>query len=237
MSPTISGKDDSPEEPADDTGHQAAAIGNRMIAAWEIASVAVSALIAEWLITPFAVEDSWIEVVPLTLAGALMLFSHRVRGETAREIGWRIDNLGQAVVLLIPLQIGASAIIIGFGWLYASLHFTKLQAWQWLLWLPVWALIQQYALQGFINRRAQIICGRGYQSVLLVAGLFALFHAPNPWLTLATFVAGLFWASVYQREPNLLALALSQALMSLTLVIALPGSVLHSLRVGFRYFG
>jgi membrane protease YdiL (CAAX protease family) len=236
MSPTVSGRDDSPEEPSEDMAHQAA-IGNRVIAGWEIASVTISALIAEWLITPFALENSWIEVVPLILAAGLMLFSHRVRDETAREMGWRIDNFGQAVLLLVPLQIGASAIIIGFGWLYGSLHFTKLQTWQWLLWLPVWALIQQYALQGFLNRRAQIIYGRGYQSVLLVAGLFALFHAPNPWLTLATFVAGLFWSSVYQRAPNLLALALSQALMSLTLVIALPGSVLHSLRVGFRYFG
>jgi membrane protease YdiL (CAAX protease family) len=109
--------------------------------------------------------------------------------------------------------------------------------WQWVVWLPVWGLMQQYVLQGFINRRAQIIWGRGLRSILLVALLFALLHMPNLWLSAATFLGGLVWAAVYQRAPNLPALALSHGLMSLLLASSLPASTLNSLRVGIRYFG
>jgi membrane protease YdiL (CAAX protease family) len=97
--------------------------------------------------------------------------------------------------------------------------------------------MQQYVLQGFINRRAQILFGRGSKSVLLVALIFALLHLPNPWLSVATFAGGLVWAYVYQRTPNLLALALSHALMSMLLALSLPPSTINSLRVGIKYFG
>ena len=93
---------------------------------------------------------------------------------------------------------------------------------EWALWLPLWGLMQQYVLQGFINRRAQMALGRGWPSVLLVAFVFALLHLPNPWLAFATFAGGLVWAYVYQRAPNLLALALSHALMSMLLACRSP---------------
>jgi membrane protease YdiL (CAAX protease family) len=134
-------------------------------------------------------------------------------------------------------MIGMGILIIVAGWLTGGFRSEKLYLWQWVVWLPVWGLVQQYVLQGFINRRAQIIWGRGARSVLLVALLFALLHLPNPLLSVATFLGGVIWAIVYQRAPNLFALALSHALMSLLLATSLPASALNSLRVGIRYFG
>ena len=208
-----------------------------VLAAWEIASVTLSFLITGWLILPFAGNSKVIGAIPIILAFVLMLLSHRARGETAREVGWRLDNFFAAIRLLLLPLLGAAALVITIGWMNRSFRLEKVQLWSWVLWLPVWGLIQQYALQGFINRRAQMIWGQGFRSVLLVASIFALLHLPNPWLTLATFVGGLVWAIVYQRAPNLLALALSHAVMSLLLVWALPPWVLKSLRIGFKYFG
>jgi membrane protease YdiL (CAAX protease family) len=59
---------------------------------------------------------------------------------------------------------------------------------------------------------------------------------PNPWLMTATFFGGLMWSYVYQREPNLWALALSHAVMTAILVITVPYGALHGLRVGYNYF-
>ena len=212
-------------------------LGDKTLAVWEIASVTSSFLFAEWMIQPFAGSSQLVSAIPIGLAFALMLLSHHARGETAREIGWRMDNFFGTVRLLILPMIGLGILIVVIGWLSRGLRSDKLQIWQWVVWLPVWGLIQQYVLQGFINRRAQIIWGRGARSVLLVACVFGLLHLPNPWLSVATFVGGAVWAWVYQRAPNLPALALSHALLSLVLASSFPASAINSLRVGIRYFG
>jgi hypothetical protein len=212
-------------------------IGERALAGWEIVSVSSSFLIAAWVILPFADNSKLIGVVPVGLAFVLMWLSHRARLETAREIGWRLDNFFAAARLLVLPMLAAATLILIVGWLSNSLRFDWTFLWRRLLWLPLWGFMQEYVMQGFINRRAQIIFGKGWRSILLVASLFAVFHLPNPWLSLATFAGGLLWASVYQRAPNLLALGLSHGLMALLLASQLPASALKGLRVGFKYFG
>jgi membrane protease YdiL (CAAX protease family) len=211
-------------------------IGSKTIAAWEIISVTLSFLMAEWIVRPFSSHDKVSVAAPLAAAIILMFISHRARGETLRAIGWRLDNFWPALrLLLLPLTAGA-ALILAAGFFARGFVSKKWLEGQWLLWLPIWGLVQQYALQGFVNRRAQIVFGAGIRSVLLVALVFALLHLPNPWLSIATFAGGIVSAAVYQRQPNLFALSLAHALMSLLLVFAVPNSILGGLRVGLRYF-
>jgi membrane protease YdiL (CAAX protease family) len=212
-------------------------IGGRLLAAWEIASITLSFLIAEWIVPPFAKHRLLVGAIPLGLALALILLSQRARGERARDTGWRMDNFTSALRALALPMLAVAVLLIVAGWLSKGFRADKIYLWQWLAWLPAWALIQQYALQGFINRRAQILFGRGPGSIVLVGCLFAVLHLPNPWLACATFVGGLIWGGVYQRHPNLPALAISHTLMSLLLVWTLPPSLMSNLRVGFRYFG
>src|SRR5260370_42149566 len=103
--------------------------------------------------------------------------------------------------------------------------------------IAVGALFQQYALQGYINRRAQVVFGPGAKSILVTAVLFSLIHLPNPMLSALTFIGGVVWATVYQRQPNLFALAISHTIASITVAQAIPTEVMNSLRVGFKYFG
>ena len=128
------------------------------------------------------------------------------------------------------------ALFLALGWQLGTLNFGRSNFATWVLWLPLWALVQQYVLQGYINRRAQLIFDKGWRSISLTALVFALLHAPNPLLCLVTLIGGALWAWVYQRAPNLPALALSHALASLSLACGLS-PYLKSLRVGINYFG
>ncbi len=203
---------------------------------WEVVTIITSCLIGEWAIVPFAAGRGILTAVPILLAISFMICSHWYRGESLQAIGFRLDNFVAAVRILLLPTLAAVIVILILGWALSGSAFVLRPLRSHLLLLPLWALFQQYALQGFINRRLQTALGTGFKVTLLVGLLFGLLHLPNPLLALLTFLGGLIWAGVYQRQPNLLALGISHSLASLTLALAIPPNLINSLRAGFRYF-
>ncbi len=209
----------------------------RALAACEILSLVSTLLLGAWAVAAIS-NDHFLLPIPVAAGLIYILLSMRIRGEGVRVLGFRMDNFVNACVpLLIAMALG-SAVMVAIGWTLGSLRVALPAQRSYILLYPIagvaWGLLQQFALQGFVNRRAQIIWGRGWRSCLLVAILFAVFHLPNTWLSVATFIGGLIWAPVYQRYPNLFALALSHAIMTFVLVTTMPESALQGLGVGFR---
>jgi len=211
------------------------------IVAWcEIGYVLACVLAGEWVIPPRLMKDPRVYSIPVALVLIGGFISHWQRSERPSELGFRLDNFPRAFRLLLAPMLIACFMLLTTGWAAGSINIAiALDSQRFLRRaapLFLWGLQQQYALQAIVNRRVQVILGKGSASALAVALILAGLHAPNLALVVATFVGGIIWASVYQRTPNLFALALSHCVMTMVLAASLPRVWLHGLRVGAGYF-
>ncbi|HKN47267.1 MAG TPA: CPBP family glutamic-type intramembrane protease, partial [Candidatus Polarisedimenticolia bacterium] len=167
---------------------------------------------------------------------AFTLASSYLHGDTAADLGLRIDTLGRA--------LGEAMVVIAPGLLVAFVMGRSLEGGRPLtperltvsfLGVYTWAFFQQYGLQCFFNRRLRVVLGHPIGHDVVCAGIFAALHLPNPFLTVVTFGAAYCFCALFRRCPNLFALAAAHALSSSVLYYSLPPAVTHLMRVGPGY--
>ncbi len=223
-----------------------ARISLRVVSALEIGSVLISVVITSWAIIPLQPDQRWLMALPALFALALMINSQRVRGESMREVGFSSKYFYSALRLLAAPTLIACAVFAAIGYSSGSFHRTS-HFWVNALGAPLWALIQQYAMQAFIYRRIRFMLidvslaseerkKRTSLAILATAAIFSSAHAPNMTLMILTFAGGLMWSWVYERAPNLFAIALSHAAISMMLMTSLPPWLLSSMSVGYKHF-
>jgi membrane protease YdiL (CAAX protease family) len=207
----------------------------RLVTLLEVAAVVLSVLIATWVVVPLSPGQRVTVIFPAFFTLSLIIHSHHVRGESARELGFAANEFWHATRLIVGPTAIAVLILLFVGFRAGRLTFDNTLWWK-LATLPLWGFFQQYVLQGFIYRRVREVTGRGFLPVLVTAALFAIVHLPNPMLTALTFIGGFIWTSVYERAPNLYALGLSHGIVSLLVMTTLPTSLMPSFSVGYKYF-
>jgi membrane protease YdiL (CAAX protease family) len=204
-------------------------------AAAEIAAMTTLLLSYIWLWQDVFRGDFYLCVL---LYFAIGVASHLRRGETAREIGLRADNLGAATrralfyvgpLILIPPLVG-----LALGTIRVPPPSYVVPG---VLWRLVWGTAQQYGLLCFFYRRLQELLPGVWPPLVAASGIFALFHLPNPFLTAVTLGAGALSCWLYRRIPNLWALGAAHGLLSISISRCLPESITARLRVGPGYLG
>ena len=174
------------------------------------------------------------------LAGflAITLAGHRRRGETAHDLGFRIDNIGQSAKLVFTYVAPLIVLLVVVG-LALDLHREPPidRLWTRVALMPLFGIAQQYGLLGFYYRRFQEVLPGPWASALASASVFAILHAPNTPLLIMTFLVSVGACYLYRRAPNLWVLGLAHGLLSITVAMFLAKLLLFGLKVGSRALG
>ena len=99
----------------------------------------------------------------------------------------------------------------------------------------LWASAQQLLLQDFFLVRLLRLIARPHAAALTAAAMFSLAHLPSPILTVVTFIWGWLACLLFLRYRNLYPLALSHAILGITMAVTIPGLVTRNMRVGLGY--
>ena len=191
------------------------------------ALIVATVLVYTWIVAPVA--PRW----TAALASGIVLCIAAVRAARRGEWGVARSAFLPALGAAAVFTTAAAAAIALAGWRLGSWHARPAGAADAGL-LLLWALGQQFALQIVLLRDAQTLTSP-QPAIVLAAAAFAALHLPNPFLSAATFTAALVWCAIYDRHPNLLPLALSHALLTLVVLVALSDAATGRLRVGAAY--
>ena len=99
----------------------------------------------------------------------------------------------------------------------------------------VWAIAQQWLLQGYFLPRLAQVTRRESWAAAIVGGLFAVAHLPNAILTVMALFWGLTASFLFLRYRSIVTLGFAHAVLGITVAISIPGPVLHNMRVGLAY--
>jgi small-conductance mechanosensitive channel len=200
----------------------------------EVACLVFCIEVIMW-ISPFTASPRTTSAGMILIIIVLLIVTFIRDRRPARELGLRTDNFFAALAhLILPLSVFILVVVV-IGLFAGTLRFGP-RFFSMLVFVPTWALLQQYLLLAFVNSRMRVIFGEGKRSRTATAAIFSILHLPNPVLTVACAMGGYIWASEHEREPNLFASALTHTLASAFLANTLPGWLLKNMVVGYNYF-
>lgn len=175
---------------------------------------------------------SWI-VFPVWLT--LSFLAHR---DTPKTLGWRADNFWAATKPAILFFVIFAAALLLLAAVLGTIQAPPLQLFSFRrigLYIA-FCLLQQVALQSFLNNRLLAVCSNRGVSSVLAGVIFAAAHWPNPVLVPVTLIGGAALTWLFARERNILPLVIAQALIGSLLWVCFPVEWHHRMRVGPGYY-
>lgn len=141
---------------------------------------------------------------------AYVVYRSRSVSGILRYWGFRIDNVGASLRILLPVAIVSIVIFFVIGYFRSTINLT------WhiipvLFLYPIWGTIQQFLVIGLVAGNLHDLRSTRlsiHVIVFLTALLFGVVHYPWHWLMLGTFLLALFYGYVYLRVRNVFMLGL-----------------------------
>lgn len=192
------------------------------------------ALIYIWIIQPTRFDPMRIPFLAVIVF--IPFASSYLHRDGPKVLGLRIDNLARSALEVGAVTALGAVLVLGVGFLWGTAPQPSSKFMRALLLYPFWGLAQQYAMQSFTYRRMREGLGRPALAAGGTAVLFASAHWPNVPLTLLTLCGGFVWCLLFERRPNLIALALSHGWLAVLLRYSWPAEWLHNLRIGPGYW-
>jgi membrane protease YdiL (CAAX protease family) len=166
----------------------------------------------------------------------VFLIAIGVKGRTREQLGlvWA-SRQGTALVLGIGLVVAVCipALLALTGHpIPANPEWPRLRH---ILPYIFWAFGQQFLLLSFLYLRFEFLLG-SKMAIFASAVLFTLAHLPNLPLTAMTLIGGLFFAEMFRTYRSILPLAITHALVGISIAFSFPDSLMHHMRVGLSYW-
>lgn len=127
-----------------------------------------------------------------------------------RYWGFRLDNIGPALKIVMPFGMISVAIFFVIGYYRSTINLT------WhivpiLILYPVWGTIQQFLLMTLVAGNLKDLKVQRLADTAIIfatAVLFGMLHYPYYWLIAATFILALFYGYLYLRIRNVFVLGI-----------------------------
>ena len=209
----------------------------RTLAGLEVVFFVLWVGITMWLILPL--NRGGLEVLNVAAMMGFIAASHLWRRTPVASVGLHPGTLLPAVRLLaLPTGVGLIGIVLA-GLVTGELEISLSEALDIGLHCvsyPPWALLQQYAVLGFVFIRLREAFGRPGPAIAVAAALYAGFHYPNFLLVGLGFPVGLLWAWVFSRRPSLYAVAISHGVLGAFLSEMAASAYWAGMSVGSKLF-
>lgn len=187
-----------------------------------------------WFIKPM--RNDWLSM-PFLFGVALIPFlSSYYHGDTLKDIGFRLDNFRTSARDVGIFTLIGALIVVNIGFFWGGTLALPLKSVVNFLTYPLWGVAQQYVMQGFVHKRFRESLNNRWAAIICTAGLFAILHWPNLLLTIFTFVGGMAWCLLYDREPNLFTLAISHGILAVLVYFLGPEDWVRHLRIGPDFY-
>jgi len=194
----------------------------------------ILALVYVWIVQPTI--DDRIRIPFLTIIVLIPIVSNLAHGDRLHDMGLRFDNLWSSAREVGAATFVGTILIVAVGLAVGAGPAFPRGILGYMLFYPLWGLVQQYAMQSFTFRRTLESVERPGASAVITALLFAIVHWPNWPLALMTGVGGYVWCLLFYRQPNLFTLALSHGWLAVLLRYSWPADWIHNLRIGSNYW-